>query len=171
MAASRWRNACLVLIALLVIPWAGCSFAIHERARGILPENLKVGWFYAEGSCGHLLGYTGAFAFGLDQATLAALKRDGLNFLRDADGSAGALSEPFFSGLWQATPLPMSHFETWPQSPGPLLRQCGERHSWLWPNGVIAALTKPGSFYQMKGRRALYVIPELGIVVGAVSDK
>lgn len=136
--------------------------------RGAVPQKLQTGWFYTEGSCSRFLSHQGAFAFGLSDQTVAAIKSQGIGFFADIGSPANQAASPYFHGEWKETPVPASFF-----SDGlPPNLHCGQEHSWAWPRGISEALKRPGSFYQTSGTiRRLFVLPELGLVVGSSSDR
>lgn len=136
--------------------------------RGSVPQKIQTGWFYAEGSCSRFLSHQGAFAFSLSDQTLAAIKSKGIDFFTSIDDPASQATRPYFHGDWKETPVPASFF-----SDGlPLNLYCGQEHSWTWPRGIPEALKRPGGFYQWSGSlRGMFVLPELGLVVGSSSDR
>lgn len=136
--------------------------------RGAVPQKIQTGWFYAEGSCSRFLSHQGAFAFGLGDQTVAALKSKGIDFFSDISDPANRATSRYFDGDWKETPVPESFFSDGP----PLNLYCGPEHSWIWPRGIQEALKRPGSFYQWSGSlRGLFVLPELGLIVGSSSDR
>ncbi|WP_156116076.1 hypothetical protein [Bosea sp. UNC402CLCol] len=136
--------------------------------RGSVPQKIRTGWFYANGSCSRFLSHQGAFAFSLSDQAVAAIKSQGIGFFTDIDDPANQATRSYFDGDWKETPVPTSFF-----SDGlPLNLYCGREHSWAWPRGIPEALKRPGSFYQWSGSlRGMFVLPELGLVVGSSSDR
>ena len=115
-----------------------------------------------------MLSHQGAFSFSLSEQTVEALRSKGLDFFADIDDPDNRATGPYFSGTWKETPVPASFF-----SDGlPPNLDCGQAHAWFWPRGIPEALKRPGSFYQDSGSmRRLFVLPELGLVVGSASDR
>lgn len=135
---------------------------------GTLPSKLKIGWFYAEGSCSTLLSHQGAFAFSLQQDTIDAIKVQGIKFFDDIRAEQNGPSQHYFSNdNWRETPIAEEALER-----GATLNlYCGRQHSWLWPSGIESALKRPGSYYTDTGPRGIFVIPSLGLVVASASDR
>lgn len=167
MKLSRLFRNGLILALLILLPQAACSVLNRNYQRRLIPQKLATGWFYAEGNCGGLLGYQGAFAFDLAEETISALRREGLAFFDDINAPAKAAEINYFRGEWRSTPLPPSAFSD--GSPGNL--HCGEENSWWWPKGVLHALKHSGGYYQSSAGRSIYVLPGLGLVVGVASDR
>lgn len=155
-------------LALLGLAWGGYSLMNRSLQRGTVPQKLQTGWLYTEGSCSLLLGHQGAFSFSLSEQTIAAIKSKGIGFFTDINNPDNQATRSYFHGEWKETPVPASFF-----SEGlPPNLHCGQKHSWLWPYGIPEALKRPGSFYQESGTtRRLFVLPELGLVVGSASDR
>lgn len=169
MTFARKVLVSIVLIgATLAFLWGGYLFAERVFQRNSVPQKLHTGWFYAEGRCSGIPSYQGAFAFSLAQDTVAALKQEGLAFFKDINEPDNAAKDQYFGGgVWEATPVPLIAFSNG-LLPGNLY--CGAK-SWWWPKDIAKALKRPGSFYQSAGGRTLYVFPDLGLVVGAASDR
>ncbi len=157
-------SAALVCCALLLR--GGCTFTDMQYKRELIPAKLKTGLFYAEGSCGGLLSYQGAYIFNLDRETIESIERDKLQFFSDIDTSMNAASEPYFDGEWKQTPFPDE------RSDGSLSNMyCAIEHSWRWPSGIPDALRRPGGYYKSAGGRVLVVLPRQGYIVAIVSDR
>jgi hypothetical protein len=158
----------IVLVgAALVFLRGGYVLAERVFQRNSIPQKLHTGWFYAEGSCGDLMSYQGAFAFSLAQETITALRQQGLSFFDDIDEPDNAAKDQYFGGGgWKDTPVPPGLLS----NGTPKNLYCGE-HLWLWPKGITEVLQRPGSFYQTGGGRSIYVLPDLGLVVGDASDR
>jgi len=136
-------------------------FALANRQiqRETLPSKFKLGWFYAEGSCD---GFR-AYAFGLSEWSAKEITQQGIAYFADIDAGDHAAVRQIYHGEWKATPLPSSFFGDGLAS----TLQCGEKGSLLWPRGITEALKRSGSYYRQSGMRVLFVLPELGLVVGA----
>ncbi|MBN9004554.1 MAG: hypothetical protein J0H40_03985 [Rhizobiales bacterium] len=161
----KLARVAIILVATFIVVRSGYILATRVFQRGSLPQKLHVGWFYAEGSCGTLMSYQGAFAFSLAQDTVNLLKQQGLTSFKDIDAPNNEAERPYFGGVWKATPIPAGSFTGDSRN-----LSCGER-SWLWPKGIPEALQLPGSFYQSIGGRSVYVLPDLGLVVAVASDR
>ncbi|MGO4739906.1 hypothetical protein AB4099_25385 [Bosea sp. 2KB_26] len=155
-------------LAVIGLAWGGYWLMNRSLQRGTVPQKLQTGWFYARGLCSSFLGHQGAFAFSLSEQSVAAIKSKGIDFFVDIDNPDSQATRPYFRGGWKETPVPAAFF-----SDGlPPNLQCGQEHAWLWPQGIPDALKRPGSFYQESGTaRLLFVLPELGLIVGSVSDR
>lgn len=166
-SASVGVSMCLI-IGLCIVQSA-CTVVDRIWKRGMLPEKLEIGWFYAEGHCtADLFTYQGAYAFGLTDETVAAIDREGLSFFQDINEPNKRAKNPgYFGGEWRPTPIPLD------VKAGGVPRNigCAEKHSWLWPNGIEQALNRPGSYYKTGGGRSVYIIPRLKLVVGDASDR
>jgi len=136
--------------------------------RESLPAKLKIGWFYAEGSCNTFLSYQGAFAFSLQQDTVDMLKKQGIDYFDDIRSEQNGPARHYFSNeKWRETPISAEAMER-----GTLMNlHCGKQHSWLWPSAIEDALKRPGSFYTDTGARGILVIPGLGLVAASASDR
>lgn len=157
----RARRIGLIAITLLGVPWALFALANRQIQRETLPSKFKLGWFYAEGSCG---GFR-AYAFGLSEWSAKEITQQGIAYFADIDASDHAAVRQMYHGEWKATPLPPSFFGDGLAS----ILHCGEKGSLLWPTGMTEALKRSGSYYRQSGMRVLFVLPQLGLVVG-VSD-
>lgn len=146
--------------------WLVSSCADWRLHRDHLPQKLRTTSFYAEGHCGGLLSYQGAYAFGLAPDTVQALRRERLAYFDDIEATGDAPRRRYFSGPWRATPVAARELADGLGNLG-----CGPAHSWNWPKGVEAALSKPGGYYQHFGARWILVLPDLGLVVGVASDR
>ncbi len=147
---------------LLSTAWSAYLLINREIQRQTLPSKFKLGWFYAEGSCGAFPGFQRAYAFSLARETASTIETQGIEYFGDIEREGYRADRPLNSGEWKTTPLPPSFFTN-----GSLLAlQCGREGSWLWPDGVEEALRAPGSFYSHSGMQGLFVIPHLRLVVG-----
>ena len=104
-----------------------------EYQRRLIPSELGTGWFYAEGSCGGLFSYQGAFVFSLDESTKEKIKAEGLRFFN------GVQSSYFGGGPWRETPF---------SDEGVLFNMvCAAQRSWAFPKDISAALKQRGSYF------------------------
>ena len=162
------RGVLLGMALVITIP-IGCSTIQNEiYKRNSIPRKLHQGWFFAEGVCNRFRSYQGAYAISLTDDTVKEIKSQGLKFFSDINNpdkdKAGGL---YFRGDWKSTPIPKSFYS---EGSVPNL-YCGNKYSWFWPEGIIEALGRPGSYYLGTGGRELYVIPDLGLVVASGSDR
>ncbi len=105
MASTRVRMA-LIAVSLIALPYGGCSLMNRGTQSGTLPSKLKIGWFYAEGSCSTFLSHQGAFAFSLQQDTIDAIKAQGIKFFNDIRAEQNGPSQHYFSNdNWRETPI------------------------------------------------------------------
>lgn len=163
---AKLAEPCLQIVAALALllstAWAAYLLINREIQRQTLPSKLQLGWFYAEGSCGAFPGFQRSYAFSLAQDTSAAIQAEGIGYFVDIEREGNRAERPVYSGIWKPTPAPSSFFA----DGSPLSLNCGRDGSWFWPAGVEDALKRPGSFYKHSGTRAIFVIPNLGLVVG-----
>ena len=157
---------CLHLAAavgsLLCTAWMAYLLINREIQRQTLPSKLQLGWLYAEGSCVAFPGFQRSYAFSLAQETSVAIEAEGIGYFANVGTAGNRAERPLFSGVWKPTPAPSSFFS----EGSPLSLHCGRDGSWLWPAGIEEALRRTGSFYMQTGPRAIFVIPQLRLVVG-----
>lgn len=87
------------LFAFLVFASGTYTLLQMRYQRALIPPKLGTGWFYAEGNCGDLFSYQGAFVFSLDGSTKQRIKAEGLRFFDDVQSG-------YFGALWRETPFP-----------------------------------------------------------------
>lgn len=164
-ALAKWTILGLVLVSTAFALDAMLNRSLQQD---FLPEKLQTGWFYTEGICSRFPGKQGAFAFQLKDRNVETIKSEGMDFFKDINDPANQANRPYFHGQWKETPVPTSFF-----SDGlPTNLHCGPEHSLTWPRGIPEAMKRPGSFYQDHGSaRRIFVLPELKLVVGIVSDR
>ena len=167
MASTRTRIL-LISLSLVTVLYGGCSLVNRNLQRDSLPAKLKIGWFYAEGSCNTFLSYQGAFAFSLQKDTIDTIKQQGIGYFDDIRGEQNSPIQHYFSNeKWRETPVSDEAMER-----GALMNlYCGKQHSWFWPPGIEDSLKRPGSFYTDTGARGILVIPSLGLVAASASDR
>lgn len=159
------KVACAVIVCTALIR-GGYVTANMEFQRRAIPAKLATGMFYAEGSCGDILSYQGAYLFDLKSETIAALQSKGAHFFDDIDSPTNRAPHSYFGGRWRPTPMPDTARD------GELGNMyCGMARSWRWPGGIPQALQRPGGYYQTMGGRTLIVLPQQGYVVAIASDR
>jgi hypothetical protein len=87
------------LLAFLVFAWGAYTLLNMKYQRALIPPKLGTGWFYAEGNCGDVFSYQGAFVFSLDGSTKQRIKAEGLRFFDDVQSG-------YFGRMWRETPFP-----------------------------------------------------------------
>lgn len=150
------------LTGLPLACWLGFIGLNAWYMTGYVPTKFGLRLQYSEGACSNdLLSYAGAFAVGLDNATVREIEDKGIDFFADIGGPREESRRIWFRD-WKETPVPASAFF----DGMPSFFYCGSIHGWFWPRGLRQAMEAPGSFYSdgLKGRSAV-VVPSLSVIV------
>lgn len=149
-----------IALTLFVGGWIVYEAASAIHMTRYVPQKFGITWPYYEGSCSDFLSYQGAFAVGLDRATISSIQTERIHWFENAGPPRGEDINIFFDN-WKATPLPVS---TWSEGI-PYDLYCAQTDSWFWPRAIIDELKKPGGYYSQSGNRSAYVLPDLGLIV------
>lgn len=161
MRIGRAATIAGVVVSCVLILRGGCAAADMEIKKGFIPAKLEIGSFYAEGSCGDIFSYQGAYIFDLKRETIEALNKNGQHFFDDIKTPINAARRAYFYGEWKPTPFLNGLGNLY----------CAMEDNGHWPSGIPEALRQPGGYYQTEGGRTLIVLPQQGYVIAIASDR
>ncbi|HMJ93831.1 MAG TPA: hypothetical protein VK472_07005 [Allosphingosinicella sp.] len=138
-----------------------CAYIDHQDRQGPwLPAKLELSDSYRREGQDDVLSYCGTSVYGLRAATVQAIRRNGLVYFKGAERPRDPEIPRVY--IWSESPIPNE------RGVPPL--ECAPDIDADLGRAVRQALKMPGSYWARSGDHALYVVPDMGIVISSHRD-
>jgi hypothetical protein len=165
---------CLMPLALTVLAvMLGWHFWVRSFREGAIPAEIGLAGDFQRGEYqGEIIAPCGIFSFKMTSETIENIRKNGLHFFVSADRSR---KEFLYFRDWRESPVIYRGRSKLSQKYDDYISEyissrCSHGFDPLVREKIVAALGRPGSYYSIDLGFQLFVLPDMGLVVGTWQD-